>query len=170
MQYILFRVTGETPFIGLHYPFRMRCKNCGNLKQFEFDPVPLPKNGKIVTFTVAYALPGDFEVPKLGLAIVELENGKKVKLLSMGPFHFKNGDPPALVLKYETEIELSDYDALKAEVDEIWKIFKHNVKKSGFSTAAIRAQRPLKGNVIKKGNGYGFVFSKQPDGRWEHMK
>ncbi len=102
--------------------------------------------------------------------IVELENGKKVALLSMGPFYFKNGDPPALVLKYETKIELSNYEALKAEVDEIWKIFKHNVKTSGFSTAAIRAQRPLKGNYIRKGQGYGFVFLKQPDGSWKHME
>lgn len=71
----------------LHYPFRMRCKKCGNLKQFDFDPVPLPKNGKIVTFTYVSALPGDFEVPKLGLAIVELENGMKVtgQLMTANP-------------------------------------------------------------------------------------
>jgi uncharacterized OB-fold protein len=62
----------------LHYPFRMRCKKCGNLKQFEFETVPLPKNGKLVTFTYVYALPGDFEVPRLGLGIVELENGVRV--------------------------------------------------------------------------------------------
>jgi uncharacterized OB-fold protein len=62
----------------LHYPFRMRCKKCGNLSQFQFDTVPLPNNGKIVTFTYAYNLPGDFAVQKLGLAIVELENGMKV--------------------------------------------------------------------------------------------
>ncbi len=62
----------------VHYPFRMRCKKCGNLGPFEFDTVALPKNGKIVTFTYAYALPGDFAVPRLGLAIVQLENGMKV--------------------------------------------------------------------------------------------
>ena len=102
--------------------------------------------------------------------IVELENSKKVKLLSMGPFYFKNGDPPALVLKYETEIELSEQEALKLEVNEIWKIFKHDVEKSGFTTGAIRAQRPLKGNIIRKGQGYGFVFLKQQDGTWQMMK
>ena len=62
----------------VHYPFRMRCKKCGNLEQFQFDTVPLPKNGKIVTYTYVYNLPGDFAVPKLGLAIVELDNGIKV--------------------------------------------------------------------------------------------
>lgn len=99
--------------------------------------------------------------------IVKLENGKQVKLLSQGPFYFKNGDPPALVLKYETGIELSNVEELKSEVSEIWKIFKYDVEKSGFTTAVIRAQRPLKGTYIRKGNGYGFVFSKQPGGSWK---
>lgn len=62
----------------VHYPFRMRCKKCGNNVQFQFDTVPLPSKGKVVTFTYAYALPGDFEVPRLGLGIVELENGMKL--------------------------------------------------------------------------------------------
>jgi uncharacterized OB-fold protein len=62
----------------LHYPFRMVCKNCRANKYFEFDPVPLPRKGKLVTFTFIHNLPAEFEVPKLGLGIVELENGVKV--------------------------------------------------------------------------------------------
>lgn len=83
----------------LHYPFRMRCKKCGNLKQFEFDTVPLPKNGKIVTFTYAYALPGDFAVPRLGLAIVELENGMK----ATGQLKAEN---PKIGMKVKGKIEI----------------------------------------------------------------
>ncbi len=99
--------------------------------------------------------------------IVKLQNGKDVKIISMGPFAFTNGDPPALVLKYETQIDLSDSKALKSEVDEIWKLFIYNVEKAGFTTAAIRAQRPLKGNLIKTGQGHGFVYLKQKDGSWQ---
>jgi len=83
----------------LHYPFHMRCKKCGNLKQFDFDPVPLPKNGKIVTFTYVSALPGDFEVPRLGLAIVEVENGMKV----MGQLKAEN---PKIGMKVKGKIEI----------------------------------------------------------------
>ncbi|MDD2235878.1 MAG: zinc ribbon domain-containing protein [Kiritimatiellae bacterium] len=62
----------------LHYPYRMVCKKCGKNKHNEFDPVPLPKKGKLVTFTELYTLPGDFAVATLWLGIVQLENGVAV--------------------------------------------------------------------------------------------
>ena len=62
----------------LHYPFRMVCKKCGKNDFFEFDTVPLPKKGKLLTFTTVYNLPPDFNVAKLGLGIVELENGMRI--------------------------------------------------------------------------------------------
>ena len=62
----------------LHYPFRMVCKKCGNKEPFEFDTVPLPKKGKLLTFTEVYTLPPDFNVARLELGIVELENGIRI--------------------------------------------------------------------------------------------
>ncbi len=62
----------------LHYPYRMVCKKCGKNDVFEFDTVPLPKQGKLLTFTTVYNLPPDFNVAKLGLGIVELENGMRI--------------------------------------------------------------------------------------------
>ncbi|MFC1521587.1 Zn-ribbon domain-containing OB-fold protein [Elusimicrobiota bacterium] len=62
----------------LHYPYRMVCKKCRHLEHNAFDPVPLPKKGKLVTFTFVHSLPADFNVSKLGLGIVELENGLKI--------------------------------------------------------------------------------------------
>ena len=59
----------------VHYPYRMVCKNCGENEHNEFDPVPLPRKGKLLTYTHLYNLPADFEMAKLGLGIVELENG-----------------------------------------------------------------------------------------------
>lgn len=58
-----------------HYPFRMRCKKCGDNGFFEFDPVALPKKGKLITFTTLHNLPADFDAATLSLGIVELENG-----------------------------------------------------------------------------------------------
>ena len=46
----------------LHYPFRMVCKGCRQNDFFEFDIVPLPKKGKLLTFTTVYNLPAEFEV------------------------------------------------------------------------------------------------------------
>ena len=62
----------------LHYPFRMVCKGCGENDFFEFDPEPLPRTGKLLTFTFVHNLPAEFEVARLGLGIVELDNGIRV--------------------------------------------------------------------------------------------
>jgi uncharacterized protein len=66
----------------LHYPYRMRCKKCGHV-EFEgadvvFDTVPMPKEGKLLTFSKVYALPPDFEAVSLTLGIIELSNGMRV--------------------------------------------------------------------------------------------
>jgi uncharacterized OB-fold protein len=62
----------------LHYPFRMVCKKCRQNDFFEFDIVPLPKQGKLLTFTKVYNLPAEFEVATLGLGMVELDNGLRI--------------------------------------------------------------------------------------------
>lgn len=62
----------------LHYPYRMVCRKCGQNEHNEFDPVPLPRKGKLVTFTFLHNPPADFMVVKLPLGIVELENGLRV--------------------------------------------------------------------------------------------
>ena len=62
----------------LHYPYRMVCTKCGENEHNEFDAVPLPRRGKLVTFTFLHNPPADFMVVKLPLGIVELENGIRV--------------------------------------------------------------------------------------------
>ncbi len=62
----------------MHYPFRMVCKGCKQNDYFEFDTVPLPKNGKLLTYTTVYNLPAQYDVATLGLGIVELENGMRM--------------------------------------------------------------------------------------------
>lgn len=59
----------------VHYPNRARCRKCHHQ---EFEVVPLPKNGTLLTYTHAHALPGDFEVARLTLGIVLLENGNRI--------------------------------------------------------------------------------------------
>ncbi len=66
----------------VHYPYRMRCKKCGHTPwvgaDVVFDPVPLPADGKLLTFTRVFALPPDFEAVSLSLGIVELSNGMRL--------------------------------------------------------------------------------------------
>lgn len=62
----------------MHYPFRMVCSGCKQNDFFEFDTVPLPKGGRLLTYTKVYNLPAQYEVATLGLGIVELENGMRM--------------------------------------------------------------------------------------------
>jgi len=56
----------------------MVCGNCRVNDVFEFDPVPLPTSGKLLTFTIVHNLPAEYEVPRLGLGMVELDNGVRI--------------------------------------------------------------------------------------------
>lgn len=62
----------------LHYPYRMVCKKCRANEHNAFDPVPLPRKGRLLTFTFLHNPPPDYPVAKLCLGIVELENGLRV--------------------------------------------------------------------------------------------
>ena len=63
---------------ALHYPFRMVCRECGENGPHEFDPVPLPEGGTLLTYTFVHNLPAEYEVARLGLGIVELDNGLRM--------------------------------------------------------------------------------------------
>jgi uncharacterized OB-fold protein len=62
----------------LHYPFRMVCRSCRANDYFEFTPEPLPTRGRLLTYTHVHNLPAEYEVARLGLGIVELENGMRI--------------------------------------------------------------------------------------------
>jgi len=62
----------------VHYPYRMVCANCGKNEHNGFDPVPLTRKGKLLTFTHLRTLPADFMVASLALGIVELDNGIRI--------------------------------------------------------------------------------------------
>ncbi len=70
----------------VQYPYRTRCRNCKKNDHNEFDIVPLPKKGKLLTFTTLYSLPSDFEIVTLALGIVELEGGNRLT----GQLNIKN--------------------------------------------------------------------------------
>ncbi len=56
------------------YPPRLMCPAC---RGRSFESVTLPRDGKVVTFTVVHVPPTGFEGP-LPIALVELKNGVKV--------------------------------------------------------------------------------------------
>ena len=83
----------------MHYPFKMVCSGCKQNDFFEFDTVPLPKDGRLLTFTRVYNLPAQYEVATLGLGIVELENGMRM----LGQLDI---DEPAIGMPVQGTVEI----------------------------------------------------------------
>ncbi len=60
----------------VHYPPRVRCSKCG---ASTFEDIVLPREGKIVTFTIVRVPPAGFtEQTPLPIALVELMDGVRV--------------------------------------------------------------------------------------------
>ena len=79
----------------IHYPNRTLCKKCGHN---EFETVPLPKDGKLLTFTHLHNPLVEYEVTFLSLGIVELSNGNRIT----GQLKIKN---PKIGMKVLGKIE-----------------------------------------------------------------
>jgi hypothetical protein len=97
-----------------------------------------------------------------------LPSGKKIKILGVAQMHFTNGGPPGLMLNYQTTLKITETEALRKEVDEIWPIFKANVEQAGLTVGMVRANEVPQGNsFITTNEAFTFVFRKQPDGSWK---
>ena len=60
----------------IHFPPRHVCRECGGLK---FETVKLPSKGKVVTYTVCWIPPAEFDDQKPYVnAVVELTNGVRL--------------------------------------------------------------------------------------------
>jgi uncharacterized OB-fold protein len=93
----------------VHYPYRTLCRNCSHNA---FETVPLPRTGKLLTFTHVHTLPPDYEVAKLSLGIVELENGNRI----LGQLKIEN---PKIGMKVRGKVEVvrrDDYNKYQGMV------------------------------------------------------
>ena len=98
-----------------------------------------------------------------------LPSGRVVKVLAMGSINFSQG-PPALMLKYETDLKLSDKDALRKEADEIFTVLRVDAENGHFSGAIVSANERPTGFILKKSRGYNFVYQKRADGVWHCLE
>ncbi len=94
-----------------------------------------------------------------------LPSGRVVKILGMMRMNFSQGSP-ALLLRYQTDLKVSDKDELRKEVDDIWTAFQVDADKGEFKSAIISANEKPTGFIFKKSSGYNFVFEKRADGQW----
>lgn len=93
-----------------------------------------------------------------------LPSGRIVKIAGVMEVHFSNQDP-ALMLKYYTDIDMSNKVALQSEAEDIWQSFEVNVEKAGLKSAVLSANEMPHG-IVSETKGFNFVFKKQDNGVW----
>jgi len=98
----------------LHYPFRMVCKGCGENDMFEFEAEALPTTGTLLTFTHVHNLPAAYEVARLGLGMVELENG--IRMLGQVDI-----DEPTLGMRVEGTVEVVRREAYESRYGMVFR-------------------------------------------------
>jgi hypothetical protein len=99
----------------------------------------------------------------------KLPSGKEIRVNSISKMSFPKGGP-ALVMNYETDIPIENKEALRKEVNEIWSVFQKDVEKAQVEGAAIRATHYEGSGLVRQGKGYGFVYTKGPDGQWRLLE
>lgn len=97
----------------LHYPYKTICKKCGENDHNEFDPIPLPKKGKLLTYTTLYNPPSDYEVVTLLLGIVELEGGCRIT----GQLEIEN---PVIGMKVQGKVGVVRKESYKSHLGMIF--------------------------------------------------
>jgi hypothetical protein len=76
-----------------------------------------------------------------------------------GAFHMDSPKgPSAVVILYETKIDIRDFAAFAAEADELMKFWQADVEADRVAAAVLRASHD--------GNGYGFGYERHADGTW----
>jgi hypothetical protein len=101
--------------------------------------------------------------------LATLPSGKQIKITGEGTTHFSNGTD-ALVLNCETDISIDDMSDLRKEVDEIWKIFRNTLERTGMSNGVIRMTHPEDSGLVTQGKSCAFVFEKQSNGQWHCLQ
>jgi hypothetical protein len=97
--------------------------------------------------------------------ITKLPSGKEIKIISIGKISFSN-DSPALMLKYQTDMNIDDKVTLKKEVEDIWSAFRIDADKANMQNAIISANEAPSGIIISKNRTYNYVFIKSYEGNW----
>jgi hypothetical protein len=95
---------------------------------------------------------------------LKLNSGKEIKILAVGPLQSTVGWS-GLMLKYRTEVPMSDIGALRIEADEIWDHMVVDAEHGNYRTAVINANGPETGRIVTTNSSYNFGFQKR-NGSW----
>lgn len=99
--------------------------------------------------------------------VVTLPSGYQLKLIQVGPMYSTTAHRNiAVMLAYETNIPLNDRASLAHEADGIFKYFRVNAERLGYSSAILSATEPAQGTIISHSDGFRFVYERSRSGTW----
>ena len=99
----------------------------------------------------------------------QLPSGRVIRILAMAPLRYTNGNPPSLMLQYQTDLKVAEKAALRAEVNEIWPVLRIDAERGSFTSAIVSAREVPNGLFLKKSKGFNFVYEKDSDGSWHNL-
>jgi hypothetical protein len=99
----------------------------------------------------------------------KLPSGRVIRVLAMAPLHYTNGNPPSLMLQYETDLQVSEIEALRKEADEIWPVLQIDANRGKYKSAIVSAREVPHGLFIKNSKAFSFVYEQGPDGAWKRL-
>lgn len=100
-----------------------------------------------------------------GYRVMSLPSGEQVKVLGVAPMSFAESGP-ALMLRYQTDVNLDDTLALRAEADRIWVMFRVDADSAHVRAAILSANAAPSGGIVSRGRGYNFIYQKDSAGTW----
>ncbi len=96
-----------------------------------------------------------------------LSSGRTIKVIAVGPMQAKFGR--GLALSYQTDRGLSDVDALRKEVAEIWTDFRRDAEQAKVDFAVIMANEAPVGMIVSQNKVFNFVFERKPEVGWSEV-
>jgi len=106
--------------------------------------------------------------PEPHVNLVKLPSGKMLKVISVTKVQFAKGGP-ALMLKYQTDVPITDVPALEREAREIWPNFMIDVERAKLNNAILSATSLPTGTFAARSAGYNFVLQKGANGLWQRL-
>lgn len=101
--------------------------------------------------------------------IHKLSSGEQVRVLGVNRLTFPQSGP-ALMLKYQTDLNVADTAALHAEAERIWADFRAEAESAGVRGAVLSANSAPTTGIIGQSRGYNFVYVKRSDGNWHEVR
>jgi hypothetical protein len=97
--------------------------------------------------------------------VVETPSGAELKIEEFGETPRANGER-ALLLRYRTDLDLSDARALEREVAVVWDYLRPRVEARGLRVAVIQAAHWEPPSWERQGAAAQYVVERSSDGSW----